>query len=393
VRYLRPRLSFIYIYLTTFVVFVCWSAIRPYVPLFATSEVGATLVEAGVIASAGGLGGAIIAAPTGLLTDRFGRKQFIILGAMVLGVSSVLLSGTSTVFQTMLAFAATGIGAGMMDASLSASIADLVLPGHLGRAYGVFTTALQSAFSMGPAVGGLLVFLFDFRSAFLVLAAFLFFGMCLASFIPKSSQPMPERNRGLTFNDLRDAHLRLGWTLTITTSLLTGSSVAYFPLYLRDIGFDTITIGLLFAALSISAAISRVPLGTLIDKHRAEKATAFAGIMIASASVAFFPFVQAPLGLAGLMLLQGPSVGAISLVASVTVAKYAQPANRGLMMGMNSTFRNIGLFLGPVMVASVMSLSEGGLGAYRLGFVIMSVTVALVTSMALAVVRFGDSTK
>lgn len=382
----RPP-SLTYVYLTVLIIFICTSLQRPYVPLFAIKEVGATLVEAGVIASAAGLTAAFFSTSMGVLTDRFGRKQFIILGSIILSITSMMIAVTSTTFSLLLTYAATGLAMSMMDTSLTATVADLAPVHQMGRAFGYFSTALQTASTIGPALGGFLILLLGFRSTFLAVGASAIFGACLAILIPRTSKHHFENHLIIPARrSLKNAHLWLGWLLTLTAALLIGGTSAYFPLYLNELGFDVVTIGLLFTAQSVASALSRPLIGTLIDKHR-EKETVLVGVLTASTIVSIFPFIQNLFSLTGLLLILGAGIGGIGVVGAVLVAKYAPSDRRGLLLGFSTTFRSLGNFLGPTVIASVMSRMETGLNAFRYGFITLGITALLVASVTFTIVK------
>lgn len=91
---------------------------------------------------------------TGKLTDRYGRKPFLILGiALFLGASA--LTGAAQNMGQLIGFrAAQGFAGGIVAASSFAAIGDLFPPAERGASLGLFTGIYAVASIAGPLIGG-----------------------------------------------------------------------------------------------------------------------------------------------------------------------------------------------------------------------------------------------
>lgn len=112
----------------------------------------------------------------GKLSDMFGRRIFLLAGALVFVLASVLC-GFAGLFPAWLGDGMTqlvvfralqGIAGGVIMALTFTSIADLFPPAERGKYQGLFSAVFGLASVLGPAIGGLLTDSFTWRWIFFV---------------------------------------------------------------------------------------------------------------------------------------------------------------------------------------------------------------------------------
>lgn len=141
-------------------------------PLFALHVLGAGAGVSGLALTVFALGNTVAVAAVGRWADRLGRRPFILTGLLIMGVSTIALgfSGSVAVFFVLSAIA--GIGAGLLNPSQQAVVADVVGP-H--RAGGVVLSRYQMAMDtgaiFGPIIAGLLAESLGYSAAFAVSGA------------------------------------------------------------------------------------------------------------------------------------------------------------------------------------------------------------------------------
>ncbi|HEY1771929.1 MAG TPA: MDR family MFS transporter [Gammaproteobacteria bacterium] len=92
----------------------------------------------------------------GRLSDVYGRKRFLILGMLWFTAASLLCGLAGSMLQLIVFRALKGVGAGVMQAAATATIADLYPPARRGRVIGLLTTMSLVASVAGPLLGGYL---------------------------------------------------------------------------------------------------------------------------------------------------------------------------------------------------------------------------------------------
>src|SRR5512136_1737917 len=174
--------------------FVCFfgSYMRiPIVPLFAAS-LGADSVQVGLINSAFMLMAGALSIPSGLISDRLGRRLPLLGGLLLLSGSSFLLYWSSSPLQMAVIYLLFGIGLSAFSPTLMSYVADVTPPEELGQAYGWYAMALYGGMSLGPAAGGVVGGALGVRSVFLAACAVIA-AMCFVALFFLTSHHVPQR--------------------------------------------------------------------------------------------------------------------------------------------------------------------------------------------------------
>ena len=140
------------------VTFGCYFAVSmrlPVVPLYANGS-GVSTSEIGIINAAFFLMAGLLALPSGILSDRFGRKRLAVCGTVVLFTGMLLLYFSRSFILLTGIYLLLGVGIAAFGPTMMSWVSEISPSTHLGRAYGWYTTALFCGLGMGPAAGGAL---------------------------------------------------------------------------------------------------------------------------------------------------------------------------------------------------------------------------------------------
>ena len=131
----------------------------------------------------------------GRLADMVGRK-LLYTGGFLLFVLSSALCGLAPSLPVLIAFrVAQGIGAALLSSNSVAIVVTAAGPAQRGRALGVLSAAQAVGLSAGPALGGLVLDLLDWRWVFWINVPIGLAGTVLGWFVLPPTQDLPADSR------------------------------------------------------------------------------------------------------------------------------------------------------------------------------------------------------
>lgn len=152
----------------------------------------------------------------GKLSDMFGRKLFLITGVIIFVIASALVGAAPTMITLIFARALQGIGGGMINACVFATLGDLFSPAERGKYIGFFTGTFSFAAIVGPAVGGVLTDTIGWRWCFYVNVPI---GILAVYFISRNL-PFKKKGGSLKQVDFLGAILLATATVTLLLALV-----------------------------------------------------------------------------------------------------------------------------------------------------------------------------
>lgn len=195
------------------------------------------------------LPGVILGPFSGVLVDRFNRKQIIIWmdiirGLIVLGMSLMIITGTMTYAYLILGTVLLSICRTLFDPAVSASIPNIVKNDHLNQANSLEHLSMNLTGVIGPAVGGVLIALWGVGGVFMIngisflLSAFSEFFIKFPpqekNYESKKINFVLEMREGLSFLYQKKALFYLLFTCLLANFFYAGSSVVGLPLIVHN---------------------------------------------------------------------------------------------------------------------------------------------------------------
>jgi MFS family permease len=154
------------------------------VPLYVIEELGKTAAWAGAGLLAGSMAQAVGLLRAGRLSDTWGRRPSLVLGAALTTAATAVLALPPHTAVFLLAMAAVGLGASLLSSVPAAVVGD-VSPQRGGRVVAVFSMVADLGAVTGPLVAGWLTDTAGFQVAFGVTAAVLALGLLTALGMPR----------------------------------------------------------------------------------------------------------------------------------------------------------------------------------------------------------------
>src|SRR4026208_623878 len=127
----------------------------------------------------------------GSLSDRLGRKGFLLAGLGIFGAGSIAGGLTTTAGQLIVARCFMGLGAAMIFPATLSLISNVFTErGDRARATGLWGATTGVAIALGPIVGGWLLEQFSWQSIFFAMAPVALVGAALVAWTgPTSRDP------------------------------------------------------------------------------------------------------------------------------------------------------------------------------------------------------------
>lgn len=383
------RQTLITLLLSVFIALLGIGIIIPVMPVFAT-ELGASGFSLGMIIAAFSVSRGLLQPLVGNLSDRFGRKQFLVAGLFIYGLVGLLIPQASSVAHLITIRGFHGIGSAMIVPIAMAYMSFLAPAGQDGRYQGYLNIAVFCGIGCGPIVGGFVSDLWGFSSVFYVMAFFSFAAFLLVVknmpvYVPKSSK----QQDGLVVSFGR--MMKRGRTVGILlarygTMIIMVPTMAFLPLLMSEWENTAgLLIGIVIAGRTFVNALLQVPFGKLADRGN-KLVLLLAGTFCMSVSLYLVPSVSTFTGMLLLYMLLGTGEAVIWPV----LGAYASQEGRnhfghGTMMGVFSLAMSAGVFTGALLAGYSMD-NWGMASAYHL----TATAVMVTTIVASVLIRSGE---
>ncbi|CAN7157670.1 MFS transporter [Phyllobacterium sp. LjRoot231] len=354
----------------------------------------------------------------GRLGDITGRRRLLLAGIFLFTVASVLCGVAPTLWLLIAARAAQGLGAAIMMALTMAFVGETIPKAKTGSAMGLLGTMSAIGTALGPSLGGVLIAGFSWRAIFLVNVPLGLLTFLLAyRYLPGDAQgPKTERvgfdnvgtlllaltlgayalamtiGRGsfgplnvalllaavfgvglfvlaearvasplIQLATFRDPVLSASLAMNALVSTVMMATLVVGPFYLsRALGLDEALVGIVMSIGPIISALSGVLAGRVVDRLGAPFMVIVGLIAMAAGSFAL-TVLPALFGIAGYIAaiaVLTPGYQLFQAANNTAVMMDVHPDQRGVISGMLSLSRNLGLITGASVMGAVFAFAS-----------------------------------
>jgi len=340
---------------------------------------------AGLLVAVYSLTAALASFVSGVLSDHYGRKRFLLLGVLLFAASSWVASRSATFHALVLARALTGFAAGMLSTCSITYAADRFEYRVRGRALGLISSAYFAAPILGVPLAAQIADRYGWRRAFLFFAILALVIAALTLSLPKDKlnpQPSSDKLRlaGRAFRSFlvrRDTAAALGIAFLVSGGLV--GFLTYVGQWLNgQFGISTRTIGWVFMLGGV-VALGSAPAGGIVSDRLGKRSVAIVSNLILALAVALIP-----------LFAWGPWLLVVFSVASMAAAFRQGPltalitelvpsTQRGSFIALRNIFSQTGIGLAAILGG--LLYERHGYGAVTTLCAVMTALVALLLFM------------
>ncbi len=357
--------------------FTALTAVKPFIPLYA-SLLGASTLAVGLVVSSFAVLPFFLAIPTGILTDLWGTKRLILLGSIGQAAGMVLASFFPNLVVLSISQAIMGISQLLVIVAIQTFIGSLGEGRTRDANFGLFTTSSSAGQLIGPLMGGRLVDSLGYRATIGIGAL-----VCIIPVFLALNLRERKASTGASRSFIGDLHqvprlLRNDGVKTAIASsfvvlFVEGLRDAFYPLYLNHLGFSVTIIGILLSARSLMAIAIRLFIPAICERF-GHYFSLLGGMALMAAGVILTPLLSSfwPLALAsGLM---GAGMGLTQPLSMIAVAANTEPHELGFAMGIRMTGNRLAQFVNPVFFGFTSQMVGIGNSFLLAGVLLLSTT-------------------
>jgi len=339
-----------------------FSIIAPVLPQYALSF-SVPVELTGWAISAFAVARLVLNLPGGMLADRYGRKPLMILGLVLIIVSS-LMTGAATSFNWLVfGRVVQGAGSALYITAATTWVAQISSGVYRGRILSLYSGLIFAATSLGPTIGGFSAAHFGLSAPFFVYGGCAFLGLLATIPLKEARVTESEQTSRTRLADIPKIFLNLPFLLVNTSVfavffLRGGVRSTLFPLYAHlNLAMSEEQIGLLLTATAVTSSVMSFPSGWLSDRIGRKKPM-IACMLLSSAAILLMPGQHNAGGLLVVMLFYGFASGLQGSVAAWP-ADVAPKELLGTAMGAYRVIGDAGMVIGPIAATYLVGAGGG----------------------------------
>lgn len=346
----------------------------PLLPVYAGHQ-GASGLYIGLIFGAFSISRSFLLPLFGRLSDRQGRKPYILVGLLCYALVSVAFMLFTEISHLIVIRFFQGMASAMIMPVIQAYVGDITPPGREGFTMGLFNMSLFFGLSLGPVVGGLINDHFSLQAAFVCMGLLALVGAGLSyGLLPATQDELA----------LRKGRPPLEWRAILYDRVVVGLFIfrlaytscigviwGFVPVH-GDVVFklSSSQIGILVMLGVLISGVVQTPMGYLADRI-SRRFMVLSGGAIAGVAVCSFQWADSygALLVASIVFGLGGGIAMPALMA-VAVLKGQHTDAMGSVMAVLTVGHSLGMFIGAILAGLMMDWFELRY-AFSLGFLIM----------------------
>lgn len=261
-------------YLPALIVSCSFGLLTPILPLYVKDfQISYGLV--GLVLAGAGLGTLVGDVPSGLLLRRWGKKNVMLAGLVIVALSTTALFWAASILQVLACRLVTGFGQSLYNVARHAYIADMTRVVGRGKAIALTGGVFRIGSFVGPAVGGSVAAAFGLHAPFLLFGVTLAAAIVVVALFVRINEPRPtstatsKSQSGHLLANLKTHYrvLAAAGAGQLFAQMIRAGRRVVIPLYAADvIGLDAQDIGFIESLSSAMDMTLFYPTGVIMDR-------------------------------------------------------------------------------------------------------------------------------
>lgn len=348
----------------------------PLLPLFAAS-IGAGELIIGFIISVSTMTGMLLKPVFGILSDRWGRKLWLLVATILFSGMPFLYQFVTTEQELMVLRLFHGISTAIFGPVSLAYVAGINARG-LGERIAYFGMSRLLASLIAPLIAGILLTFLNFQTVFLLIGFCSLFGMIPIFLLTEDLAEKPQKQVSIVnhfFNSFKYSikipSIWLAGFLELMVYLTIYAVKAFLPLFIiSQEGGTVLQAGLFFFVQELAHVVFR-PVGGKLSDEYGQSLIIILGMVLLSLGLYLLTNLTDGLFLLSAILF-GIGQGLIFPSSVALLSKSARGNYLGAAMGFYGALRNFGKVIGPIIAGILLSVLS-----YETVFNILAGTIIL----------------
>ncbi|MFP3982971.1 MAG: MFS transporter [Desulfurivibrionaceae bacterium] len=369
--------------LSVFIALLGIGIIVPVMPVYAT-DLGAGGLALGLIIAAFSISRGIFQPIVGTLSDRWGRKGFLVSGLFIYGLVGLALPEATSVNNLIAIRAFHGVGSAMIVPVAMAYVSDLSPLGQEGRFMGMLNIAIFSGIGCGPLLGGFFTDIWGMAGAFYVMGGLSGIALLLVIVQMPVLEEKKTESRRLGIFEALNSMLRKKRTLGIllvrmSTMIIMVPTMAFLPLLMDKVFQASATqIGIVITCRTLVNVLLQTPFGRIADRRDKVKFLR-TGIVVIGVVLTLVPLAADFWWLLGLFVVLGIGEAIIWPTLGALAAQEGRVYGQGAMMGVYNLAMSSGVFIGSLTAGGIMDLLGLNWSFFLIGIIVLIISLAAST--------------
>ena len=336
--------------------------ISPILPLYVETFSASGLVI-GIIMGAFSLSRGLLGPFVGRLSDRMGRKRFLLAGLGIFALVSLCYSLAGNVWQLILVRIIQGAASVMVTPIAQGYVGDITPVGKEGRMMNLFYSSMFIGVGAGPLLGGVLTDMWSYHAAFagmgiLSALSLLLVAMTLPADHVQVRRTQTKRQRSIIPLRQIAKHdaVKAILTYVATRGFWRQGFNTFYPLFaVSMLGWSASEVGYIMSAYFIAGGLFQIPFGFLADRWPRHPQIIL-GSFAAPLLLLLIPFVRSFSGVMAVVF----SIGMLSAFsrASILAIRTELGRSHGMatLAGLHGSAFASGQMIGPIICGVMVDL-------------------------------------